>query len=257
MDMNQAYANAAHIAGGEAYPGRWARQAAQFRTRHPPQRNAYGTAPRHWADLWRPQSAPRGLVVFVHGGYWLRFGPDDFSHLAAGALAQGWAVALPAYSLAPDARLSEMTKEIAAALICLAERVSGPIVISGHSAGGHLAARMACQGVLPEEVAVRLAKAVLISPLSDLSPLMLTDMNRDLRIDAMEAAQESPAYLARRADTAVHVWVGGAERPSFLAQAGGLAAAWACPITVEPHRHHFDVIDGLQAPSPLLRALIG
>jgi acetyl esterase/lipase len=52
--------------------------------------------------------------VFVHGGYWLRFGRGDWSHLAAGPVARGWAVALPSYTLAPAARIAAITAEIGA-----------------------------------------------------------------------------------------------------------------------------------------------
>ena len=47
--------------------------------------------------------------MFVHGGYWLRFDRDMWSHLAAGAVARGWACAIPSYTLAPEARISAMT----------------------------------------------------------------------------------------------------------------------------------------------------
>jgi hypothetical protein len=56
----------------------------------------------------------------------------------------------------------------------------------------------------------------------------------------------------------VHVWVGGDERPVFLDHARWLGEAWGVPVTVEPGRHHFDVIDGLtDAGSALTEAVLG
>ncbi|MBW6505195.1 MAG: alpha/beta fold hydrolase [Rhodobacteraceae bacterium] len=257
MNMDTAYQNAAFIPGGEGYAARWAAEAASFRAAHVPERLTYGPRTRNWVDLFRPEGAVRGLVVILHGGYWLRFGPEDFSHLAAGALAEGFAVALPAYTLAPAARIAAITAEAAQAITMLAGCLAGPIHITGHSAGGHLAARMACEGVLPAALAARIARVVPISPVSDLAPLMLTAMQSALRLDANEVAAESPVYLPRSAALDVRVWVGGAERSAFLAQAGALSTAWGAPLTVEPARHHFDVIEGLQRPSPLLTALVG
>ena len=96
-----------------------------------------------------------------------------------------------------------------------------------------------------------------ISPLSNLVPLMHTDLNATLHIDPAEAAAESPVLHPRPA-TPVHVWVGGAERPAFINPSRWLSRAWNAPLTVEPGRHHFDVIDGLEAPdSPLMAALLG
>jgi acetyl esterase/lipase len=262
MRYDDAYQNAKYIPGGEDFPPRWAAQAADFRESLGPRARLglrYGGVAAERFDLFLPGDEPEGLVVFIHGGYWLHFGPGDFSHLAAGALALGWAVAMPAYTLAPGARISAITRQIAAAVAAAAREVAGPMILTGHSAGGHLCARMACADVaLPAAVLGRLARVVPISPVADLRPLRETAMNASLAIDAAEALAESPALLPRRPGVAVHVWVGGAERPAFLDQARRLGNAWACPVTVEEGRHHFDVIGGLERRgSPLLRALLG
>jgi arylformamidase len=147
-DWDDAYANADHIPGAEGYPPRWAAAAAAFRAATGARAEidiAYGDAPRQRLDLFRPDGAPRGLAVFVHGGYWRRFGKSDWSHLAAAAVAAGWAVAMPQYSLAPAARIHAITHEVGAAIDLLAMRIDGPIRLAGHSAGGHLAARMVCR----------------------------------------------------------------------------------------------------------------
>lgn len=262
MRYDEAFANAKHIPGGADYPARWAAAAERLRAALGDRARLglrYGPAAAEWFDLFLPEGAAEGLVIFVHGGYWLRFGPRDFSHLAAGALARRWVVAMPAYTLAPAARIAGMTRQIAAALAVAAAEVPGPVVVTGHSAGGHLAARMACADVaLPAPLGGRLARVVPISPVADLRPLRETGMNADLRLDAAEALAESPVLLPRRPGPTVHVWVGGAERPAFLDQARRLGNAWACPVTVAAGRHHFDVIEGLVQPeSALLQALIG
>lgn len=261
MRFDDAFANGKYIAGGAEYPARWATKAHGFRQVLADRARLglpYGAGERQWFDLFLPEADPVGLVIFIHGGYWLAFGPRDFSHLAAGALARGWACAMPAYTLAPGARVGQMTVEIASALAAMAAQVDGPIVVTGHSAGGHLSARMGCEDTaLDPPTAARLRRVVPISPLSDLRPLLETTMNETLRLDLAEARVESPALLIRRAGIGVHVWVGGDERPAFLDQARRLGNGWSCPVTVDPSRHHFDVIDGLEQPgSPLMAALL-
>ncbi len=81
---------------------------------------------------------------------------------------------------------------------------------------------------------------------------MATEMNATLKLDAAEAAAESPARLALRDEVSAHVWVGAAERPAFLWQARTLAEEWDCPWTADPGRHHFDVIEGLEDPDSVL-----
>ena len=252
---DRAYANAAFIAGGEAYPARWAAQAEAFRAAvRGDLDQPYGPGERQRFDLFHPQARPRGLMVFVHGGYWLRFGRADWSHLAAGALARGFACAMPSYTLAPAAPMAGMTQEIAVAIRAAAARVTGPVVVTGHSAGGHLAARMGCSDVdLPQVVRV-----VPISPLSDLAPIMATAMQADLRLTDAGCAAQSPARLPLRQGCAAHVWVGGQERPAFLWQARTLSEAWDCPWTVASGRHHFDVIADLTDPaSALMEVCLG
>ncbi len=254
-DLSRDYQNSAFISDGDAYYPHWQAMAAAFRAQMG-ERAAlnipYGPGARQAFDLFHPETRPKGLLVFVHGGYWLACDRADYSHLAAGALARGWACAMPSYTLAPEGRIAAMTQEVAQAVRAAAARISGPVVVTGHSAGGHLSARMGCT-----DLDLPVARVVPISPLADLAPLMQTDMNADLRIDTPEATAESPARLALRQGTTAHVWVGGQERPAFLWHARTLSEEWNCPWTVEPGKHHFDVIDGLTDPaSPLMAACL-
>ncbi|MGP6089082.1 alpha/beta hydrolase [Antarctobacter jejuensis] len=259
MELDDAYANAAHIPGAEAYPDRWADSAAAYRQRMSVAGRArlglmYGHGSRQAMDLFLPDKSPAGLVVFVHGGYWLRFDRSYWSHLAEGARARGWAVAMPSYDLCPRVRISDITRQVAQAVSVAAAEVSGPIRLTGHSAGGHLVARMG--KVLEATVAERVAHILPISPVSDLRPLMQTSMNKDLRIDEAEARVESPIFAPPPA-APVTVWVGADERPAFIDQARKLQVVWDCALEIEAGKHHFDVIDALETPdSPMVARLL-
>lgn len=266
-DWDDAYANGAHIDGAEDFPPRWAAAAEAFRLSLGDRAELdipYGDAPRRRFDLFRPEGASRGLAVFIHGGYWKAFGKSDWSHLAAGALARGWTVALPGYTLAPAARISAITAEIAAFLGVAAARCPGPLRIAGHSAGGHLASRMLCADACPPgETGRRIENVVSISGLHDLRPFLLTAMNETLRLDEAEAAAESPALRRPVPGARITCFAGAEERPEFVRQNALLANIWRglgadADAVVEPGRHHFDVIDGLLDPeSPLTEAFLG
>lgn len=266
-DWDDAYANRAHIPGAEAIIDGWAPSAAAFRERLGRRAEtdlAYGPGPRHRFDLFHPEGTPRGLAVFVHGGYWHLFDKNAFSHVAEGAVEAGWAVALPSYTLAPAARISGITAEVARAVTAAAARIGGPVRIAGHSAGGHLAVRMACADVpLDAGVRARIVHVLSVSGLHDLRPFRATAMNGDLRLDADEARRESPALADPVPGTALTAWVGTAERPEFIRQADLIANVWSLPgVRVrahhEPGRHHFDVLEGLRdRKHPLARAFTG
>jgi acetyl esterase/lipase len=255
-DLDDAYANVPNIPGGAQYPARWTVAAEAFRARQAGRAElglSYGDTARQALDLFHPEGAVRGLCVFVHGGFWLRFDRSFWSHLAAGPLARGWAVAMPSYDLCPDVRIGDITRQIAQAVTMAAGRVAGPVALAGHSAGGHLVARMAVPGVLPSEVAARLSHVAPISPVSDLRPLLRTSMNDRFRLDMAAAKAESPV-LMRPLPVPVSVHVGGAELPAFLDQARWLAQAWGAPLEIAEGRHHFDVIEALGDPASAMVA---
>jgi acetyl esterase/lipase len=267
-DFDDAYANAPHIPDAERFPPAWAAAAEAFRARRLRAGRAqvdipYGAKPRNRLDLFLPDDAPRGLVVFMHGGFWKAFDKSSWSHFSQGPLAHGFAVAMPSYTLCPEASLAEILREIAAAIACAAAEVAGPIVLTGHSAGGQLALRTICEGTpLAPWCLARVVRAASISGLQDLRPLMRTQMNRVLRIDPDLARRESPLLLSPVCDAPCLAWVGASERPEFVRQSRILADVWSglgvdIAFVEEPRRHHFDVIDGLTCPEhPLTRALV-
>ncbi|MGY8662188.1 alpha/beta hydrolase [Bradyrhizobium sp. UFLA05-109] len=265
-DWDDAYANSAHVPGSDRLPELWAERAAAYRARLRAFRPdvAYGEGERKRFDLILPDGDSKGLVVFVHGGYWMRFDKSSWTDLAEGARHHGWAVALPSYTLTPAARISDITAEIAAAVAAAAALVSGPIRLAGHSAGGHLVTRMLCDDSwLESAVYNRIAATLSISGLHDLRPLLKTKMNATLGMSLEEATLESSALHLPRGHAPVTTWVGGAERPEFIRQAELMANVWTgfdvpTRLVIEPGFNHFSVVDGLKDPSSKITAsLVG
>lgn len=267
-DWDDAYTNGANIAGGDRWPDAWVGPAKTWRDERAAAAKAklglaYGERPRNRFDLFFPAAEPKGLVVFIHGGYWMRFDQNTWSHLAKGPVAHGYAVAMPTYTLCPEIRIAGIVSEMGQAVEKIAGMVGGPIHLTGHSAGGHLATRMACtNSPLSETVKGRIRNVVSISGLHDLRPMMRTAMNETLQIDHAEAMAESPIFLEPLEHVRVTCWVGGGERSEFIRQSALLANAWigvggATAYVEEPDRHHFSIIDGLaDAAHPLTRALL-
>lgn len=258
MELDDAYANAPYIENAADYPPRWASMAAAFRQNLGDRSITdlrYGASEREVFDMFLPTQTAIGTVIFIHGGYWRQFDKSFWSHLAAGAIDRGWSVAMPSYTLCPDNSISGITRQIAAVVAEIAGRVDGHLTLSGHSAGGHLAARMLAPDILDRATRHRIKHVVPISPLSDLLPLLKTTMNQDFRLDANEARAESPIHQPKPSNP-VTVWVGAEERPAFLKQARWLAEAWAVECHVEHGVNHFNVIDALKDPQSALNGLL-
>lgn len=110
----------------------------------PARTQAYGPAAHQVYEVHQPVGAPRAWVVLVHGGFWRA--QWDRTHLRplAGALTdQGYAVALVEYvrSGMPGGGWPATGEDVAAALAAVRRAEAGtlPVVLVGHSAGGHLA----------------------------------------------------------------------------------------------------------------------
>lgn len=266
IDWDDVFANATYIKDGTSYPDRWRRSAAAFIATHESMDLdvSYGAHARQKLDVFWPASDAKGLVCFVHGGYWLDFDKSYWSHLAEGANTDGWVVAIPSYVLAPEVRISDISRMIARAIEHCCEQVDGPIILTGHSAGGHLVTRMVCENSkLSACTRARIARVVSISGLHDLRNLRHTKMNEQLQLELDEAIEESPALQEPISSARVICWVGSHERPEFLSQATTLCDAWKnkladIQLVVEPGRHHFNVIASLTNPeSSLTRTVVG
>ncbi|RBO95933.1 alpha/beta hydrolase [Pseudochrobactrum asaccharolyticum] len=267
-NWEQAYSNVKHVVDSASYPPLWHQKSSRFREELQAQNRftadvRYGSAERNLLDLVLPQDQPRGLIMFVHGGYWLRFDKSYFTHLAQGAVAHGFAVAIPSYTLCPQASIPQITSEIAMAIIQAASMVEGPLHLAGHSAGGHLVARMATTTTpLNRSLQQRLRKIVPISAVTDLRPLLNLEMNKDFRLDLEQARLESPVLQEPLAGTDITTWVGAEELPEFVRQSRALANLWSgfdvrIDQVEEPDRHHMNILDGLeQADHPLTRKLL-
>ena len=259
-DWDDAFDNVGHIPNATSYIEAWSERARVFRDSGIKSNPglAYGSSEREKLDIFLPEGRARGLVVFIHGGYWIRLDRCYFSDLAKGALDNDWAVAVPSYTLAPDARIWEITQQIARAIEFAASRISGPICIAGHSAGGHLVTRMICQGgPLDAKTQARIQNTMSISGLHDLRNLRKTELNKTLKLSEAEAKTESACLCQPMVDAKVTCWVGGEERPEFIRQSELLHQVWGkagvdINLKVDVGKHHFNVIDALNDPNSLM-----
>jgi len=267
-DLGPLYDNAPAIPDGGSWPARWEEPSRLFREEMTRAGRArlglrYGPEERNVFDLFLPDGTPRGLVVFVHGGFWMGLDKSYWSHLAAGPLFHGHAVAMPSYTLCPQIRISGITREIGTAITAASACVAGPVRLAGHSAGGHLVTRMVCDtSPLADHVQGRIARVLSISGLHDLRPLRRTWRQEKLKIDAEEGLLESPALLTPKQGAQVACWAGASETSEFRRQNALLANIWqglgaATFCHEEPDRHHFNVVDALADPNhPMVRLLL-
>ncbi len=138
---------------------------------------------------------------------------------ARGLNAQGVSVAVTSYDLCPNVRIGDIVENIRAAVHMLVRETGRDVIVSGHSAGGHLAACM-----LATEASVPAAYA--ISGVFELAPLIPTSLNGALRLDQAEAESLSPLLWPAPEGKVLDAVVGGAESGEFLRQSANIVRAW-------------------------------
>ena len=213
----------------------------------------YGERERTKIDLYPAGSTTAPCLVFLHGGYWQRNSREVFAMLVEGVAAHGWSVAIPGYSLAPEVSLTEIVAEVSSSLDWLAQNggaygISGPVVLSGWSAGAQLVA-MALDHP-------RVTAGLAISGVYDLAPIRDTGLNNALKLTDQEVARLSPLRLPaihKRLDIAY----GTAELPALVydsmqfheARMDAGAPGRLVPI---PGADHFSILGELRRPDGAL-----
>jgi arylformamidase len=266
--IEREYNNRALVPEHPAFFARWDKDSAYVRRTLECEIDLpYGTDPRHRIDLF-PALGPRATLVFIHGGYWRSLDKSMFSWLAAPFVAAGIGVAMPNYRLAPAARIDDIIEDALAAMNWLMLEgtkhrfATERVVVSGHSAGGHLtAAILAAPRPKLQFDPARIVGGVPISGIVDFEPLRRHSFNADFFLDA-EAVKRLDLHARAPAIKApLVVAVGGSESSEFIRQSRLLADRWRDQVRsllVLPGYNHFSVVDAFaERGQPLHEATLG
>jgi acetyl esterase/lipase len=159
--------------------------------RAPDLTDAYGPEADHVIDVWYPAAGHQHpvLLIFFHGGFWRA--EYDRAHVAplAEALAgAGFIVATPEYLRTgggggwPET-FADVRAAIPAAAAMVADRSPRAVLVSGHSAGGHLALWAAGENLAIDAV-------VTLAPVADLRTAHELDLDDGAVADLLGGGPE-------------------------------------------------------------------
>ena len=214
--------------------------------------------------MYEPCGPAKGTLIFIHGGYWKASVKEEYRYLAAGPIARGWRVVFPEYPLCPEVSIAEIANGLVPAIEqCAVRWNDSPIVLSGHSAGGHLATYLvSAQSGLSSHAVNAIRRVVSLSGLHDLRPLLRAEeLNAVLGLDARTACELSPVLRQPAGDFDLVCACGAAELDEFRRQNRLLADIWfglgirttACEY---PAMNHFTLLDPLARADSELSALM-
>jgi arylformamidase len=230
----------------------------------------YGPGEAEKLDLFRAQGPSRGLLMFIHGGYWRALDKKNFSFLAPALTRAGVTLAVPNYSLCPSVEVRHIVVQMVQACAWLYRNGSNfgapghRLHVCGHSAGGHLTAMMLA-ALWPSYSPDLPKKTVLggfaISGVYDLTEICkVPSVNCDVRLDGTSSVKVSPAFMPPATDAPLYTAVGEAEQEGFHVQNRLIAKKWARVHKGDvpcPGDNHFTVLDRLTDPaSALFKAML-
>ena len=266
IDYEVEYNNRARVPEHPKIFARWQRDAQAYRDEAKVEGRAelgvkFGSSPRQIVDLFAPKggSGNAPLALFIHGGYWRSLEPAMFSQLARGLNARGVTVAVSGYDLVPQVSIADILAQTQAACVFLWKKFGKRIMVSGHSAGGHLAACMIATDWKKLGAPADLVPAAYaISGLYDLAPLTHLAGNAEFKLDDKSARAISPLYWPAPQGRVFDAVVGGIESPEFLRQSRIIADAWAKDNATRyeaiPGMNHFTVCDAMADPNSAMTA---
>lgn len=244
------------------YFERWEQESAAARQSLRADLNrAYGERKRETIDLF-PAGEQSRWLVFIHGGYWRVMTKEHFSFIAPPFVERGLSVAVIEYDLCPAVTMQTITEQCRRGIAWLVNQTScEQVIISGHSAGGHLTAMMFATDWTNYGVDSGCIRGgIALSGLFDLDPLSQTRMNSDLKLDHESIRALSPARLSPQIDAPLVVASGALESSEFHRQGEVLCGSklWQ-DITEGPlliaDCHHFNILDDfMKADSPVWTA---
>jgi len=229
----------------------------------------YGSDATETLDLFRATGQSRGLLMYIHGGYWRALDKERFSFVAPALAEAGITVAVVDYALCPSVQVADIVMQMVQASAWLYRNggnfgaPAARLAVCGHSAGGHLAAMMlACDwpsyaADLPRNV---VSGAMSISGLYDLTEIVkVPSVNGDVRLTEQSALRVSPAFLPPATDAPLYTAIGTEEIEGFHIQNRLIAERWGSVRRVNltcPGKNHFTVLDELCDPrSPVFTSL--
>ncbi len=254
------------------YFDRWARRSAAARERLPCRLDvAYGDTPAETLDIFTTSRPGAPVHLFIHGGYWQAMDKSDFSFVAEGLAPAGCVVAVLNYALAPRVGMDEIVRQSRAAVAWLWRNVGrhggdpARIHVSGHSAGGHLAAMAMITdwpGFAADLPPDPIKGGCAISGLFDLEPIRRCYLNEVLGMDAATAARNSPIRHVPASAPPLILALGEAETDEYHRQQADFAEVWRAAghslrLVLAPGLNHFAVVEELADPrSPLTRSVV-
>ncbi len=146
----------------------------------------YGEAPLQTLDIFPSNSPDSPVLIFIHGGYWRALDKKSYSFVAEPFIKNDITTFIINYRLIPTVDMETLLHDISASIQWIQNEAPGyngnpkEIILSGHSAGGHLALM---SYLINENLRPNIQAICSLSGIFDLGPIKNSYLNQTLQLD--------------------------------------------------------------------------
>jgi arylformamidase len=257
--LDDSYDNHKAIPESAAMFSVWTERSKAFRSAHPQYLDIpYGPLEREKIDYFSA-GANTPVVIFIHGGFWQQYSKNNFAVLAEYYLNQGISVAMVDYPIAPQSNMDQIVVSSANAIQFIGQHIlqwgGNPenVVLSGWSAGGHLA--------ITSMNGIKIKAVVSISGIYELEPLIGTFLNQNLQMDLAIAKRNSPILNLPKDKTPIYLFVGVNELCEMRRQTYDFAdklkaSHYPVELMDVPEKNHFTMLEQFELPEGAVHSRI-
>jgi arylformamidase len=264
-DLEFYYSQKHRIPDYEQFPTRWENDSRKVRSELECIRNiSYGEDPLECFDLF-PAGTNAPVHIFFHGGYWHSQDKDHFEFPAPAFVKNRITYVCANYPLCPGVSFSEQMHSCRKLLSFLTENIHQYVdapkgfQLSGHSAGGQIAAMLASTNWIGEgfPTVPQIDSVLALSGVYDLNPILFLEKNKEIRLNQKEVELFSPILLAEKINAPLNVVVGSNEGNEFIRQAEEFAEkvksfGLPCENMILEQTNHFSILDHFSSDQSLL-----
>jgi arylformamidase len=206
---------------------------AAVRRQTPPRTERYGESDAEVLDIFAPPGARNApVMVFIHGGAWIRSTKDDASFPAPIFNGREAIYIAINYASLASVRMPEMVEQCRRAIEWVIRNASAfggnpqQVFLSGHSAGAHLGGCMLTTDWAARGLTVHpIRGALLLSGLYELHPVVLSSRRSYVHLSEDEVNALSPIRHLHRIKLPITIISADEDSPEFQRQSKVFAAA--------------------------------
>lgn len=225
----------------------------------------YGEDPLQAIDIFPSKVKNSPILVFIHGGYWRALDKKSYSFVAEPFLQHNFCVCIVNYRLIPSVNMKSLLQDIQASINWIQKKAihynadPNAIILSGHSAGGHLAFM---SYLMNESLRPNIKAICSLSGLFDLKPIKDSYLNKVLDLNEKDVED----FSVSNKDLSVlkcpsMLSVGSAETDLFIQESQSLYTQnrSLAPIQYFEYKglNHYQIVHKLgEVSSPLVKFIL-